>query len=142
MVFNVRAVFLLSLLCALVACGWFAAEPDRRARDLLQALIETPNEEKRLREIANLSDADSSCVFEADLPGAVALDFLRARFVMGAPLSYGAIATRETVPESREVTVEVRDTQASAMASRYAFRVDLARDESGQWRVRALALVR
>lgn len=115
-------------------CDPFWNAPEGRALDFTEALVTTPADMQKLRDIANLaSDRNPEDLLEG-LSGRVALDFLRAKQAQGVALKFAPGEVRHIDAMRRAVSIRVSYLQPGMPAnSEVRLQVQIEKDNQGRW---------
>ena len=124
------------LMSVLAACEPFWSTPESRARDFIEALVETPSETQPLRDIANLLPEQNPEALIDDLSARVGVDFLRARQAQGVTLKYVQGEIRRADDAHRAVMIHVTYLQpGTPVTGEVRFLVRIEKDDQGRWRI-------
>ena len=116
-----RLFVMVSVACLAVGCGWWSPSPANRARHFIESQVA----------------ADTPAAAPAgDLAGRVALDYARALARQGAGLTYRVEASADA-PGQASAVVAIVPERADAATPPLRFRVQLSRDDAGDWHVAA-----
>lgn len=107
--------------CTAVGCGWWSPSPANRARHFIESQV--------------AADTPASAP-GGDLAGRVALDYARALARQGAGLQYRVEASADA-PGQASAVVAILPERADGVTPPLRFRVQLSRDDTGDWRVAA-----
>ena len=121
-------------LFGLVGCEPFWNTPESRALDFAEALVTTPADLQKLRDIANLApDRNPEDLLEG-LSVRVALDFLRAKQAQGVELKYALGEARHIDALRRVVSVHVNYLQPGTPAnSKVQLQFRIEKDDRSRW---------
>ena len=121
-------------LFGLAGCELFWNTPEGRALDFAEALVTTPAEIQKLRDIANLAPARNPEDLLDGLSARVTLDFLRAKQAQGVALKFALGETRQINASRRAVSVRVSYLQPETPAnSEVRLQVQIEKDDQGRW---------
>jgi hypothetical protein len=121
-------------LFGLAGCESFWNAPEGRALDFVEALVSTPADMQKLRDIANLAPARNPEDLLHGLSVRVALDFLRAKQTQGVELKYALGEARQINASRRVVSVRVSYLQPGTPAySEVHLQVRIEKDDQGRW---------
>jgi hypothetical protein len=122
------------LLLGLAGCEPFWNAPEGRALDFAEALVTTPAEIQKLRDIANLAPTRNPEDLLDGLSVRVTLDFLRAKLAQGVALKYALGEARQINASRRVVSVRVSYLQPETPAnSEVRLQVQIEKDAQGRW---------
>lgn len=107
--------------CMAVGCGWWSPSPANRARHFIESQV-----------AADTPEAAPA----GDLAGRVALDYARALARQGAGLRYRVEASADA-PGQASAVVAILPERADGASPPLRFRVQLTRDNTGDWHVTA-----
>ncbi len=121
-------------LFGLAGCEPFWSAPEGRALDFAEALVTTPAEIQKLRDIANLAPARNPEDLLDGLSIRVTLDFLRAKQAQGVALKFALGEARQINASRRAVSVRVSYLQPETPAnSEVRMQVQIEKDDQGRW---------
>ena len=122
------------LLFVLAGCEPFRNSPESRALDFAEALVTTPADMQKLRDIANLApDRNPEDLLEG-LSTRVAVDFLRAKQAQGTALKFELGSVRQIDVLRRAVSVRVSYLQPGTPAnSEVRMQIQIEKDAQGRW---------
>ncbi len=130
----------LLLAAAAVAIGFLLWDaPVSRARDFIETLVLEPNDDEKLRDIANAPAEQLPTELLSGLDTKVGIDYLRAGYLQGMELKFSYNEIRQGEPRKRIVNVMV--TQAEVVGKqdharrRVRFQVDMGKEQDGTWRI-------
>jgi hypothetical protein len=124
------------LVSALAACDPFWSTPESRARDFIEALVETPAETQPLRDIANLSPEKNPEALINDISARIGLDYLRVLYNQKASLKFAQGESRRANDALRMVTINVTYLQpGTPVTGEVRFLVRIEKDDQGRWRI-------
>jgi len=123
-------------LFGLAGCEPFWNAPEGRALDFAEALVTTPADMQKLRDIANLAPERNPEDLLDGLSVRVALDFLRAKQAQGVALKFALGEARHIDALRRAVSVRVSYLQPGTPAnSEVRMQVQIEKDGQGRWRI-------
>jgi hypothetical protein len=121
-------------LFVLVSCDTFWSAPEGHALDFVEALVTTPVDVQKLRDIANLATDRNPDDLLDDLSVRVALDFLRAKQAQGVTLKFAMGKVKVIDALQRTVSVHVSYLQPGTPAnSDVRVQVHIEKDGRGRW---------
>ena len=121
-------------LFGLAGCEPFWNAPEGRALDFAEALVTTPTEIQKLRDIANLAPPRNPEDLLDGLSIRVTLDFLRAKQAQGVALKFALGEARQINASRRAVLVRVSYLQPETPAnSEVRMQVQIEKDDQGRW---------
>jgi hypothetical protein len=121
-------------LFGLVGCELFWNAPEGRAQDFAEALVTTPTDIQKLRDIANLAPDRNPEDLLDGLSVRVALDFLRAKQAQGVALKFALGEARQINASRRAVSVRVSYLQPEMPANgEVRMQVQIEKDARGRW---------
>lgn len=114
--------------------------PETMARQLVEALLQAPQDSARLRAAARLTETDDPETLLEGLATRVALDFLRARERQGAVHHISVAETRRPSPQRYVVVLWVVEKADGQAAESRRFQVSLQKAENRDWRIAAVTV--